>query len=127
MPRKSRTAPASIGLGHNSIDNAKLKDIIERVERLEQEEAELTSDICDVYAEAKSAGFDVAALRTIIKMRKQDQTGAAGEAGHRGCVPARAGALADLSLGRTAMQHDWNYAARKSCFGCAYRQEFLLS
>ena len=49
-----------------------LKAIIERVERLEEEKKTITDDIRDVFAEAKGNGFDVRALRTIIKMRKQD-------------------------------------------------------
>ena len=47
-----------------------LKAIIERVERLEQEKKAISDDIRDVFAEAKVNGFDVKALRTIVKMRK---------------------------------------------------------
>jgi uncharacterized protein (UPF0335 family) len=55
-------------------DNAKaqLKSIIERIERLEEERKAISDDIRDVYAESKSSGFDVKALRTIVRMRKQD-------------------------------------------------------
>jgi uncharacterized protein (UPF0335 family) len=49
-----------------------LRAFIERVERLEEEKAALTADIREVYAEAKSSGFDTKALRAIIRMRKQD-------------------------------------------------------
>jgi uncharacterized protein (UPF0335 family) len=49
-----------------------LKAIIERVERLEEEKKTISDDIRDVYAEAKGNGFDVAALRTVIRLRKQD-------------------------------------------------------
>lgn len=49
-----------------------LKAIIERIERLEEEKKTISDDIRDVYAEAKGNGFDVKALRTIVKMRKQD-------------------------------------------------------
>lgn len=49
-----------------------LKAIIERVERLEEEKKAISDDIRDVFAEAKVNGFDVKALRTIVKMRKQD-------------------------------------------------------
>lgn len=49
-----------------------LKAIIERVERLEEEKKAISDDIKDVFAEAKGNGFDVKALRTIIRMRKQD-------------------------------------------------------
>jgi len=49
-----------------------LKAFIERVERLEEEKKALADDIRDVYAEAKGSGFDVKALRTIVRLRKQD-------------------------------------------------------
>lgn len=49
-----------------------LKSIIERIERLEEEKAGLAADIRDVYAEAKGNGYDVTALRQIIKLRKKD-------------------------------------------------------
>jgi uncharacterized protein (UPF0335 family) len=49
-----------------------LKAIIERIERLEEEKKATSDDIRDVYAEAKGTGFDVKALRTIVRLRKQD-------------------------------------------------------
>ena len=49
-----------------------LKAIIERIERLEEEKKAISDDIRDVYAEAKGNGFDVKALRAIVRMRKQD-------------------------------------------------------
>jgi len=49
-----------------------LKAFVERVERLEEEKKAIADDIRDVFAEAKGTGFDVKALRTIIKLRKQD-------------------------------------------------------
>jgi uncharacterized protein (UPF0335 family) len=49
-----------------------LKAIIERIERLEEEKKATSDDIRDVYAEAKGNGFDVKALRTIVRMRKMD-------------------------------------------------------
>jgi uncharacterized protein (UPF0335 family) len=49
-----------------------LKSIVERVERLEEEKKATSDDIKDVYAEAKSNGFDAKALRTIVRMRKMD-------------------------------------------------------
>jgi len=49
-----------------------LKAIVERIERLEEEKKATSDDIRDVYAEAKGNGFDVKALRTIVRLRKQD-------------------------------------------------------
>ena len=50
-----------------------LKAFVERVERLEEEKKAIADDIKDVYAEAKGNGFDVKALRTVVRMRKQDK------------------------------------------------------
>jgi uncharacterized protein (UPF0335 family) len=49
-----------------------LKAFVERIERLEEEKKTIADDIRDVYAEAKSTGFDVRALRAIVRLRKQD-------------------------------------------------------
>ena len=50
----------------------RLRSIIERVERLEEEKKGLSSDVKDIMAEAKSAGFDVKVIRQIIRIRKQE-------------------------------------------------------
>ena len=50
-----------------------LRTIVSRIERLEEEKAALATDIREVYAEAKGNGFDVKALRAVIRMRKQDE------------------------------------------------------
>ena len=51
---------------------ASLCTLIERIERLEEEKKAISDDIRDVYAEAKGNGYEVKALRTIVRMRKQD-------------------------------------------------------
>ena len=48
----------------------KLKQTIARIERLEAEKAELAADIREVYAEAKSFGFDTKTLRRVVGLRK---------------------------------------------------------
>lgn len=50
-----------------------LRAFIERVERLEEEKKTISDDIKDVFAEMKGTGFDTKAVRTIIRLRKQDQ------------------------------------------------------
>jgi uncharacterized protein (UPF0335 family) len=52
------------------VEAPKLKSYIERVERLEEDKAGVSSDIRDVFAEAKSNGFDVKTIRQILKLRK---------------------------------------------------------
>lgn len=49
-----------------------LKSFVGRIERLSEELDGLKADIADIYAEAKSNGFDVKVLRKIIAMRKKD-------------------------------------------------------
>ncbi len=51
----------------------RLRSIVERIERLEEEKTALGADISDVYSEAKGAGFDTKVLRQIIRLRKMDQ------------------------------------------------------
>jgi uncharacterized protein (UPF0335 family) len=50
----------------------RLRSIVERVERLEEERKALANDIKDVYAEAKSCGFDVAVVREIVAERRKE-------------------------------------------------------
>lgn len=54
------------------IDSTRLLSLIERIEHLEEEKEAISSDIRDVYAEAKSAGFDSKIIREIIKLRKMN-------------------------------------------------------
>ena len=54
------------------ISGEQLKQIVARIERLEEEKAALAGDIREVYGEAKSAGFDVKVLRQLIRLRKLD-------------------------------------------------------
>lgn len=50
----------------------RLRSIIERVERLEEERKALADDIKDIFAEAKSAGFDVGVVKQLIRIRKKE-------------------------------------------------------
>ena len=50
----------------------RLRSLIERIERLEEEKTNIASDVKDIFAEAKSAGFDTKIMKTIIKLRKMD-------------------------------------------------------
>lgn len=58
--------------GHNSGGVAvdRLRSLVERIERLEEERKALGSDIKDIYQEAASAGFVVKVLRQLIRIRK---------------------------------------------------------
>lgn len=57
--------------GHNSeATDDRLRLLIERVERLEEEKKGIADDIRDVYAEAKAVGYDSKIMRQIVKLRK---------------------------------------------------------
>ena len=67
-------------IGHNSgyadpVPNVaadRLRSIVERIERLDEERKALGSDIKDIYSESKSAGFDPKVIRKLIAIRKQE-------------------------------------------------------
>lgn len=51
----------------------RLRSIVDRIERLEEERRALAGDIKDIYTEAKSAGFDTKVLRALIRLRRQEK------------------------------------------------------
>lgn len=51
----------------------KLRLTVERIERLEEEKKEVAEQIKEVYGEAKSLGYDTKALRSVVRLRKQDR------------------------------------------------------
>lgn len=57
---------------HADLAHDRLRSLVDRIERLDGEKTELASDIKDIYAEAKSSGFDVKVLRKLIADRKKD-------------------------------------------------------
>jgi uncharacterized protein (UPF0335 family) len=88
--------------GHNA--NAQLRAIVERIENLEASKAEIVSDIRDVYAEAKGNGLDVRALRTIVRLRKQDANERAEQETILETYMLALGMLADTPLGQSAIE-----------------------
>jgi uncharacterized protein (UPF0335 family) len=57
-------------INHGGISGQVLRQFIERIERLEEEKKALAEDIKEVFAEAKSNGFDVKIMRKVISLRK---------------------------------------------------------
>ena len=55
-----------------SAAQGRLRTVIERLERLEEDKAAVMADLKEVFAEAKGNGFDVKILRKVIRLRKQD-------------------------------------------------------
>lgn len=94
-------------VGHNSghrLARDQLKAFIERVERLEEEKKSLADDIRDVYAEAKGVGYDVKALRAIVRLRKQDVDERREHETILETYMAALGMLADTPLGQAAIE-----------------------
>ena len=54
------------------MENEILQTYIDRIENLNEQVDELKADIREIYSEARGAGFDVKAIREVIKLRKLD-------------------------------------------------------
>lgn len=81
MPKEPKLAESLAGIGHNSGEAAdpkqataveRLRNLVARIERLEEERKALGNDIKDIYQEAKSAGFDNKVLRQLIAIRRRE-------------------------------------------------------
>ncbi|MCC6470538.1 MAG: DUF2312 domain-containing protein [Alphaproteobacteria bacterium] len=59
--------------GSGGVDAGRLKSLIQRIEKLEEEKQALAGDIKEVFSEAKSAGYDVKIIRQVIRIRKMDK------------------------------------------------------
>jgi uncharacterized protein (UPF0335 family) len=66
--RARQASTAEVG----NISAERLRSLVERIERLEEERKALGSDIKDIFQEAKSAGFDVKVMRQLIRLRKME-------------------------------------------------------
>jgi len=64
----------TVHLAKAGIAGQELQQFVERVERLEEDKKAISGDIRDVYTEMKGRGFDIRAVREIIKIRKQDNS-----------------------------------------------------
>ena len=91
-------------VGHNSVAGDHLKAVVERIERLEEEKKTIADDIRDVYAEAKANGFDVKALRAVIRLRRQDAQKRAEQQAVLDTYMHALGMLADTPLGKAAIE-----------------------
>lgn len=63
------TIPVELPTAHRAPDD-KLRLMIERIERLEEEKKGISDDIKDVYLEGKATGYDARMMRMIIRLRK---------------------------------------------------------
>ena len=90
--------------GHNTFAPERLRSIVDRIERLEGERKALAEDIKDIYTEAKSAGFDVKALRALIAERRKDAQEAEEQRSLLDIYRDALGQLASTPLGQAAME-----------------------
>lgn len=70
---KSNVTPIKETADVGGVAGTRLKSFIERIERLEEEKSSISSDIKDVYGEAKGTGFDAKTMRRLIRLRKMDE------------------------------------------------------
>lgn len=83
-----------------------LRQFVEQLESLAEQKAAISDDIREKMAEAKAVGFDVKALRTIIRMRKKTKDQRDEEEGVLAVYLSALGMLADTPLGQYAVQRD---------------------
>lgn len=97
-------------IGHNSGSGAfaavQLRTIVQRIERLEDEKADIAEVIREVYAEAKAHGFDTKTLRAVIRLRKQDKAEREERAALLDLYLHALGMLADTPLGQAAITRE---------------------
>lgn len=55
------------------IESAKLKQMIHKIENIEQERLESAELLKDAFNEAKSMGFDVKIIKHVLRLRKKDK------------------------------------------------------
>lgn len=91
--------------GHNSnASDERLRLLIERIERLEEEKKGISDDIRDVYAEAKAVGYDAKIMRQVVKLRKMSPDDRAEQEAILETYKAALGMLADTPLGEAALR-----------------------
>ena len=70
--QKDDTPDVDGGGNSASVAGARLRALIERIERMEEEKKAVADDIKEIYVEAKGSGFDTKVMRILIRRRKQD-------------------------------------------------------
>lgn len=80
-----------------------LQSLIERIENMEADKRSISEDIKDVYTEAKGRGYDTAAIKEIIKMRREDAEKRKTREAIVSTYLAALGQLADTPLGKAAI------------------------
>ena len=95
-----------------SESHEQLKSIVERIETLEAEKAEIAGQVKEVYAEAKSNGFDTKAIRKVVALRKLDAAERREQEAILATYMSALGMLADTPLGLAAKRREFGEEAR---------------
>ncbi len=69
---RARKEQKDIPMSDANVTSEQLRLFIERIERLEEEKKGIADDIRDVYAEAKSTGYDPKIMRQVVRLRKME-------------------------------------------------------
>jgi uncharacterized protein (UPF0335 family) len=93
------------------IAGERLRSLIERIERLEEEKRTLAADIKEVYAKAKGSGFDTKIMRQLIKIRRMDKDDLDEQEALLDVYKRALGMLADTPLGEAAIDRAETVAA----------------
>jgi uncharacterized protein (UPF0335 family) len=86
--------------------NNQLQQLIQRIEKLEDEKSALMLDIKEIYSEAKSLGFDPKIIKKVVSIRAKDAAKVAEEQALLDTYMTALGMLADTPLGRAAIERD---------------------
>jgi uncharacterized protein (UPF0335 family) len=87
--------------------NNQLQSIVERIEKLEAEKADIADLIKDVYVEAKANGFDAKILRKVVALRKKNADERKTEEELLAVYMNALGMLADTPLGKAAISREF--------------------
>jgi uncharacterized protein (UPF0335 family) len=87
--------------------NNQLQSIVERIEKLEAEKADIADLIKDIYVEAKANGFDAKILRKVVSLRKKDASERQTEEALLATYMNALGMLADTPLGKAAISREF--------------------
>ena len=87
--------------------NNQLQSIVERIEKLEAEKADIADLIKDIYVEAKANGFDAKILRKVVALRKKDASERQTEEALLATYMNALGMLADTPLGKAAISREF--------------------
>lgn len=88
------------------MSNGQLKAFVERIEKLEEDNRQISAEMSYVYAEAKANGFDTKIIRKVVALRKKEATARDEEQALLDTYMAALGMIADLPLGRAALERE---------------------